>query len=92
MFEVGGLYYLLRYRGNKRKSYLISTFEYRGPAEGQPGLHLFVSTSLSADNMFLEDAQLRMMMTFDQLREELDRSKAIAAASRLLKDNRSDGQ
>jgi hypothetical protein len=90
VFEVGGLYYLLRYRGDRRKSHLISTFEYRGPVEHRPGMHLFVSTSLSADNVFLEEGQLSMMKTFDQLKEALDRSKAIAAASRRPKDNPSE--
>ena len=33
-----------------------------------------------------------MMMTFARLKEELDRSKAIEAASRRVKDNRSEKQ
>jgi hypothetical protein len=70
-FSVGSLYYLLRYRGDRSKSHLISTFEYKGPVDGQPGMHLFVSTSPAADEVFLEEAQLGMMMTFDRLKAVL---------------------
>ena len=86
--QVGGLYYLLRHRSDRAKSHLISTFEYRGPVLDEPGMHLFLSTNPAADSVFLEDAQLSMMMTFDQLKEVLDRDKSIAPASRHGKHKR----
>ena len=79
-FIVGSLYYLLRYRGDRAKSHLISTFEYRGPVTDQPGMHLFLSTSPAADSVFLEDAQLGMMMTFERLKEMLDADRARLVA------------
>jgi hypothetical protein len=80
MFRVGDLYYLLRYRGNRAKSHLISTFEYRGPVTDQPGMHLFLSTSPAADSVILEEAQLGMMKTFEQLKEVLDADKLHSLA------------
>ena len=69
--KVGEVYYSLQYRGDKGKTPLISTLEYKGTADGKPNMHLFVSTTLSRDNVFLEGAQLGMMMTFDQLKHAL---------------------
>jgi hypothetical protein len=70
-FSVGEVYYSLQWRKSKGEVPLISTFEYKGTADGKPHMHVFVTTSLSGDHVFLEGQQLGMMMTFDQLKHAL---------------------
>ena len=71
--RIGQIYYMVQYQA---EAPVISSYEYKGAADGKPHMHFFKAVGLSDANLFLEDSDLKRLVDIAGLRTALRASHA----------------